>query len=61
MFVFSFKTYVDGTQKNHLNKMVLLSTKTYVITDGQEKNHNFLLKNFVYLDIYLRCNCIAIQ
>ena len=29
---FSFhKTYVVGTQKNHLTVMVLLSTKTYVI------------------------------
>ena len=30
----STKIYVVGTQKNHLNETVLLSTKTYVKTDG---------------------------
>ena len=30
----STKTYVVGTQKNHLNEAFLLSTKIYVITDG---------------------------
>ena len=27
LFFFSFKTYVVGTQKNHLNETVLLSTQ----------------------------------
>ena len=31
---FSTKAYVVGTQKNRLNEMVLLSTKTYVKVDG---------------------------
>ena len=31
---FSTKTYVVGTQKNRLNKTVLLSTQKHVLTDG---------------------------
>ena len=48
---FSTKTYVVGTQKNHLNEMVLLRIQTYVQTDGLENIYNFTLKNFVYLNL----------
>ena len=48
---FSTKTYVVGTQKNHLNEMVILSTKTFVKTDGLENIYNFTLKNVVYLNL----------
>ena len=31
---FSSKTYVVGTQKNHLNEMIVLSTQNTVSIDG---------------------------
>ena len=40
------KTYVVGTQKNRLNETVLLSTQTYVQTDGLDNIYNFMLKKF---------------
>ena len=38
-------------QKNRLYETVLLSTKTYVKTDGEENIYNFTLKYFVYLNL----------
>ena len=49
---FSSKTYVVGTQKNRLNKMVLLSTQKYVQTDGLENIKKFYAQNFVYLCLW---------
>ena len=49
IFLFLNQTYVVGTQKNHLNETVLLSTQTYVKSDGQENIYNFTLKKFIYL------------
>ena len=40
-----------GTQKNRLIETVLLSTKTYVKTDGSVNIHKFTLKNFVSLKL----------
>ena len=45
---FSTNTYVVGSQKNHLDEMVLLSTQTYVRTNGQD---NFILKKYVSLNL----------
>ena len=45
---FLTKTYVLGTQKNHLNEVVLLAPKTYDKIHGQENIHN-LHSN--YLDV----------
>ena len=50
---FSTKYYVLGTQKSHLNETVLLSTKTYVKTDGYENIENFTI-NFLF--IFHLCN-----
>ena len=50
-YYFSIKTYVVGTQKNRLNETILLSTKTYVKTDGQENIYKFTLKFFAYLNL----------
>ena len=47
---FSTKTYVVGTQKNHLNETVLLSTQNNDKIDGEENVYNFTLKCFVYLN-----------
>ena len=45
-----------GTQKNRLNETVLLSTQNiYKKIDGLENIHNFMLKSFVYLDMYWDC------
>ena len=41
-FHFTTKTFVVGTQKNRLNEIVLLSTKTYVETDGKKIIRNFI-------------------
>ena len=46
---FSAKTYVVGTQKNHLNEMVLLTfehPKYMFKLMGKKKNDKFSLKNF---------------
>ena len=40
---FSTKTYELGTQKNGLDKTVLLSTFKKCLTDGKENNNNFTL------------------
>ena len=42
----STKTYVVGTQKNRLSEMVLLSTQTYVQTDGLENISQFYAQKF---------------
>ena len=41
LFIFSTKTYGLGTQKNHLNGKVLLSTQTNVKIDVKEIFHSF--------------------
>ena len=60
---FSTKTYVVGTQKNHLNEMVLLGTaniclncKTYVVgTQKNRLNDMILLSSTnICLDCWLR-------
>ena len=38
--------------KNRLIETVLLSNKIYAKTDGQENIYNFMLQNFVYLNLY---------
>ena len=38
---FSTKTYAVGTQKTRFNETILSSTRTYVITDGEENIYNF--------------------
>ena len=49
---FSTKTYVVGTQKNHLNETVLLSTQNICLNDGYENICNFKIKKkFSYLDL----------
>ena len=45
-----------GTQKNLLNEMVLLSTKTNVKPYGEENNHNLKLNNFVINLDQRRCD-----
>ena len=42
-------SYDVGTQNNRLIETLLLSTKTYVKTDGLENVYNFMLK--VYLNL----------
>ena len=46
MFFFLNQTFVLGTQKNHLNEMVLLSTQTTCLKLKSNKliNYNFTLK-----------------
>ena len=44
-------SYAVGTQNNRLIETLLLSTKTYVKTDGLENVYNFTLK--VYLNLWV--------
>ena len=48
---FSTKTYVMGTQKNHLNEMALLSTQNMFKLIDREKT-TFLLSKFVLNGTY---------
>ena len=41
---FSTQTYVVGTQKKHLNEMVLLSTQNTCLNWWVRNNYNFTLK-----------------
>ena len=51
---FSTKTYVAGIQKNRLDEMVLLSTQKQMFKQTDKKIlTSFMLKNCVYLDLWL--------
>ena len=39
--------------KKHHNEIVLLNTKTYIITDELEKKSQFLLENCLYHELWL--------
>ena len=45
-FYFSIKTYILGTQKNHLNEMVLLSTQNIGLNLFLKKLLQFYNQNF---------------
>ena len=45
-FFFSTKTYVVGTQKNHLNEMVLLSTQNIYLDCWVRKQLQFYSQKF---------------
>ena len=42
--------YVVGIKKNRPMRLL----KTHVQIDGYESNHNFKLKKFAYLDLYIK-------
>ena len=59
----STKLYLDGTQKYHLNDVVLA---TYVKIEELKNHQNFTLHNYAYIDlsnklIKLRCQVIEKQ
>ena len=48
LFYFSTKTYVVGTQKNHLNEMILLSTQNMFKLMGKRKPDLDLCHNICF-------------
>ena len=46
IFLFQNKTYVVGTQKNHLNEMVLLGTHNICLDWSIKNNYKLKLKRF---------------
>ena len=47
IFHFSTKTYVVGTQRNHLNEMAVLSTQSICLTNILENYLNFRISKFI--------------
>ena len=53
IFLFLNQNICVGTQKNRLNEMVLLSTQNIRLNWWVRKYYNFMLKDFVYLNLCL--------
>ena len=54
-------SYAVGTQNNRLIETLLLSTKTYIKTDGLENVYNFTLKSILTFEFASLTCCVDLN